>query len=522
VKAAAQITIKTGVSYALLIQAGMVGVLAALFHASVVPPLVIEWYEHENFSYGFLIPLIVIYLVFQEREALKLEKLTPAFWGLVSLTGAIALGLLGFALGEPFLSRLSLVFTVAALVHVFAGVGILKRLAFPLVYLFLMVPPPYVIVKPVSYYLKMFDAVVAAEALQLIGIPLYRDSYFLHLPSITLEVADVCSGIASLFATVALGTLYVYFLPARASAKLAVLAGVVIFPLIANLIRIILVGASVYYYGPVMLKAFFHSFTGTFTFLLSLTMLLVLGEFLRRRYPVEEKTTPSKKPAMGGEKRETLGIELNGKVSASLLMAGAVLLMALYVSRSMASPQPLHLRQDLDALPTQLGQFRATPGIWPDAYADPEAEKMVSRLYQAQEAPIELFVGYRGSQYGAQRLGSPKLVFPTGWEYSSTQNVHIAGPRGRYADAVWLLTKKSSSRRLVLFWYQLPGKALSSDVLYRLELARRSIFHGRTDAAVVRLATELDSSESVDQALQRLMIFSQQLFPYVQLSLPEA
>ena len=77
-------------------------------------------------------------------------------------------------------------------------------------------------------------------------------------------------------------------------AKIALLATVLIAPLIANLIRIILVAVSVYYYGPIMLQAFFHSFTGTFTFLLSLTMLLAIGEFVRRRYPTREKSIPCK------------------------------------------------------------------------------------------------------------------------------------------------------------------------------------------------------------------------------------
>jgi EpsI family protein len=516
VRTATDVTARTGVSRSLLVAGGVLGFLAVLFHASIVRPLVIEWYEHENFSYGFLIPFVFAYLVLQRCHALQREKIAPAIWGIAFLTGSIAVGLIGNALGEPFLSRLSLVATVASLVHVIAGWRIFRLLAFPLAYLLLMVPPPYVIVKQVSYYLKMFDAVVATEALQLIGVPVYRDSYFLNLPNITLEVADVCSGIASLFAMVALGTVYVYFLPARMGAKLAVLASVLIFPLIANLIRIILVGASVYYYGPVMLKAFFHTFTGTFTFLLSLAMLLVVGEWFRRRYPAADQ--PKQFVTERGDRTE-----LSGKLlSVPAMLAAIVLAGGLYVSRAIALPESRQLYGELDAIPKQLGHFRVAPGTWPESYSDPKADEALSRVYQGpQNGPIEAFIGYRGSQRGADRLHSPKLVFPSRWEYASMDNIQIAGQGGRHINAVWLLTKKNNSRRLVLFWYQLPGRTLSSDVLYRLELARRLIFHGRTDAVVVRLASEPDASETVDQALERLITFSQQLFPYVQLLLPE-
>jgi EpsI family protein len=501
----------------MLLSAGLLGVLAVLFYAPVARPLVTEWYEHENFSYGFLIPFVFAYLVVQRCHVLRQEKIAPAIGGTAFLTGSIAVGLIGNALGEPFLSRLSLVATVAALVHVIAGWRIFRLLAFPLAYLLLMVPPPYVIVKQVSYYLKMFDAVVATEALRLIGVPVYRDSYFLNLPGITLEVADVCSGIASLFAMIALGTVYVYFLPSRIGAKLAILASVLVFPVIANLIRIVLVSASVYYYGPIMLKAFFHTFTGTFTFMLSLAMFLVVGEWLRRRYPAVEQVEAGKTER--NERTELAGT----LVSLPVLLAVVVLAWGLYLSQAMALSESRQLGGDLGAIPTQLGQFSVVPGTWPEPYSDPKAHQALSRLYQdPQGNPIEAFVGYRGSQHGAERLHSPKLIFPRGWEYAAMANIQIARQDAGQINAVWLLTKKGHSKRLVLCWYQLAGRTLSSDVLYRWELARRLTAYGRTDAAVVRLATELNASETVDLGLQRLIDFSQRLFPHVQTLLSDA
>src|SRR5215470_16814465 len=268
-----------------LIQGAIVVTVCLVFYGPIFPPLIKELYEHENFSYGFLIPFIFLYLVWEERETFRDPLIGPSPWGAVSFLGALSIGLLGKALGEPFILRMSLVLTVASFVHVFWGWHCVKRLAFPLAFLFFMVPPPYVIVKEVSYYLKMSDAYIANLLVQAVGVPVYRDAYFLHLPSITLEVADVCSGIASLFAMLALGTIYVYYLPTRISMKFVVLISAVFFPIMANLFRIFLVTVSVYYYGPIMLQAFFHHFTGTFTFLLSLLMFLSLGEIVRRKYP---------------------------------------------------------------------------------------------------------------------------------------------------------------------------------------------------------------------------------------------
>ena len=514
-KPAAQNRILAGASHSLLIQAGMLGALALYFYAPVMRTLVVEWYEHENFSYGFLIPFIFGYLVFQRRDQLLQQRIAPALWGVALLITSISVGLIAAALGEPFLSRLSLVATFAALVSVIAGGKIFRLVVFPLAYLLLMVPPPYVIVKQVSYYLKMFDAVVATEVLQLIGVPVHRDFYYLNLPNITLEVADVCSGIASLFAMVALGIIYIYFLPVRNGAKFGLMAGMVIFPVVANLIRIILVAASVYYYGPIMLEAFFHQFTGTFTFLLSVVMLLVVGEWLRRCYPTAAQVNELAIPGDGGTK---LGDKI---LSVPILLAALVLSGGLYVSHAITRPDLRRFQGELE-IPKELGEFTTVSVNWVDPYTDENAEKSLSRVYQSPKfPPIEAFIGYRHSQHGVERLRSPKLVFPRGWEYAAMNRIEMKGnDAGWKIDAIWLLTKKNNLQRLVVFWYQLPDKAFSNDLLFRWEIVRRWMIHGRTDAAVVRLATDLDSSDSVELALQRLIAFSQQITPFVRVLVP--
>lgn len=511
-KATAQNRMLTGASYSFFIQSGIVAALAIFFYAPVMRPLVVEWYEHENFSYGFLIPVIFGYLVLQRRDELLQQRMAPALWGDALLIISIFVGLIGAALGEPFLSRLSLVTTFAALVSVMAGWKVFRLLAFPLAYLFLMVPPPYVIVKQVSYYLKMFDAIVSTAVLQLMDVPVYQDFYYLHLPNITLEIADVCSGIASLFAMVALGTIYIYFLPIRSGAKFSVMASVVIFPLVANLIRIILVAASVYYYGPIMLGAFFHHFTGTFTFLLSVGMLLTLGEWLRRCYPI---AVPPRRVLTPGDVR----IKFRDKLECvPILVAIAVLSGGLYVSHGITRPDMQGFHGELQ-IPKKLGEFNRASVNWLDPYTDQQAERFLSRIYQKSGSPpIETFIGYRYTQHGIERLSSPKLFFPHGWEYAEMSGIKMKESDGmRKIDAVWLLTKKNHLQRLVVFWYQLPDKTLSNDLLFRWEVVRRWLIHGRTDAAVVRLATDLNGSESVERALQRLIAFSEQIKPFVQL-----
>ena len=82
----------------------------------------------------------------------------------------------------------------------------------PLFYLALMIPVPYVLLKDITYHLRYTDAVHAANVLQLLGVPVYNESYFLPSSKYDAEVADVCSGVSSVFALFAIaGDLCLFF-----------------------------------------------------------------------------------------------------------------------------------------------------------------------------------------------------------------------------------------------------------------------------------------------------------------------
>jgi EpsI family protein len=506
----------------------LLGVTTVLFYfllyAPLFPALTRDWYEHENFSYGFLIPFIVLYLLWQERELLRPLPIRATPLGALSLLSALAIGLIGKVVADQFTMRLSMVLALGGLVHLLLGKRYLKALLFPLAYLLLMIPPPYLFVKQIAYHLRVFDAALAAGVVQALGIPIYRDSYFLHLPNITLEVADVCSGTASLFAMIALGTIYARFLPVRLHSKAVVMAGTIVFPVLANLFRIILVSASVYYYGPVMLGAFFHHFTGTFTFLLSLMMLLFLGEVLRRKD--QSKVFGEALSDKGRNIDE--GIQGKSRSSGylwtvSFSLALALLTFAFYFSGATEKEYRVPLTSGLRGLPVRLGSFVLSQRDWTEPYRDSNAEIAISRTYEGGTAkePLELYVGYRGHQTASARLQSPLIHFPDDhWNFVSVESDPLTIPGMEPISVNWMLTQKSDVKRLVLYWYQARGRTFSNELGYRLEQTKSLIFRGRTDAAVIRIATPLTESENVEQAKVRLKEFTVFLYPSLLQILP--
>ena len=79
-----------------------------LVNIRILSDLVADWLRDDNYSHGFLIVPISIYLIFRERKRLKFNN-NPGRIGLIPLVlGCIGI-IAGTAAGEYFTTRVSLI-----------------------------------------------------------------------------------------------------------------------------------------------------------------------------------------------------------------------------------------------------------------------------------------------------------------------------------------------------------------------------------------------------------------------------
>jgi exosortase len=262
--------------------------LAALaLYVPVVPGMAREWTQFPSLSHGFAIPFVAAYLVWARRGRLLAAPVDPSLGGLpVVVAGVIGL-LVGTFGEEPFLARLSLPITLLGLVWLLAGPAV-TRVVWPgIAYLIFMVPLPWATLKLLMYRSRLLDATIVADVLAWSGLPIYREGVFLHLPTITLEVADECSSIPALAALLALGIAYASLGERPVAARAILIAAAVPFAVASNIIRIITVVAGVHFIGPGTLNTVYHQSNGTVNFLLTFVLLLLLDAGLtacRRRW----------------------------------------------------------------------------------------------------------------------------------------------------------------------------------------------------------------------------------------------
>lgn len=264
------------------IQLSCLMLLLAAVYARIIQSMVIQWANDENYSHGFIVPLIAAWFLYERRD--KLLKMTVAPWspGLAVVVLGLLQLLLGFLATELFTMRSSLLVVLAGLILFFCGRQIFRQTLLPLGYLILMVPLPYIVYDSIAFPLKLLVSRVSVAALQTMGIVVLREGNMIMFPALTLEVAEACSGMRSLVSLLALSAGYAIYLHTTGFRRWLLILSAVPIAVCTNAIRVIVTGILAQRWGAKAAEGFFHEFAGLAVFGMAVVFLLLAGRLVKR------------------------------------------------------------------------------------------------------------------------------------------------------------------------------------------------------------------------------------------------
>ena len=254
-------------------------VLVGMYY-TIFPDMVMDWYNDDNYSHGFLVPLVSAYFVWNRWGELQdtLVQPSPLGLGLILFGGVQYIS--GMIVQELFLMRTSFVVILAGIVWYLYGTRVLKVLALPISYLFFMVPLPFTVYTALSFPLKLLVTKTSVFLLKLTGLPVLREGNVIMFPNITLEVVEACSGMRSLMSLIAMGTAYAFLVLKRPWQRVLVIISSVPIAVGTNMMRVYVTGVLARHYGAAAAEGFFHDFAGFVVFFVALVTLILFGALL--------------------------------------------------------------------------------------------------------------------------------------------------------------------------------------------------------------------------------------------------
>ena len=258
--------------------------LFAVLYAPVVAHLATQLWTDPNYQHGLAVPFVSAIILWRRRAALKAAGGPKAVLeGSALLVVAAVLLVGGTAASELFTARLSLPIMLIGLLLVFKGREFVRRAAFPLLFLFMMIPLPYIAYYKLTFPLQIMSAKLSALALRFIGVEVIRSGNILALPTYTLEVVAACSGLRSVMTMIALALVLCAFPGLSGRRKIALAACSIPIAIAANTIRLVVIAIGAYAISPAFADGTLHEISGLIVFSTGFLLLLAVRGALKWR-----------------------------------------------------------------------------------------------------------------------------------------------------------------------------------------------------------------------------------------------
>ena len=264
----------------------MIGMVIAFCHKTTF-----IWMYHRYmgadsyYSHGFLVPIVVFYFVYLQKEKLGKVEPTTSLLGLFFILFSLLLHILGTILFIFSISGFSVFFLIIGLSLFLYGKEISRIIWFPLLFLIFMFPMPEAVIGLISFPLKIFAAKAGVWITSMFGIPIYLEGFNITIPAGHLLVGNPCSGLRSLIAFLALGSIVAYLQPTSIIKKWFLFFLSIPIAVLSNIVRIPILIIVSNYWGleAASPETMVHTGSGLFVFVLGFLLIFFIAKVLEWR-----------------------------------------------------------------------------------------------------------------------------------------------------------------------------------------------------------------------------------------------
>jgi exosortase D (VPLPA-CTERM-specific) len=459
------------------------------------------WNIQPEYSYGILIPLLSLFLIWRERDQLRGLRLEGSWYGLVMVAFGLGLRLVGEISTMTTIQRYAFLIVLYGLVLALAGPVIFRRIWMALAVLIFMIPLPMFLTDGLSLDLQLLSSAIGVWMIRAVGISVFLQGNVVDLGNYQLEVAEACSGLRYLFPLMTLSFLIAYLFRGAFWKRVVIFLASAPTTVLMNSVRIAVIGVTVDRWGPAMAEGALHEFEGWLVFMLSTAVVLLVAFVLSK---VGKTRVPSWRDAFNAPpapaKAAASTPAESGLQRVPQPLVAATILLAVGVAGDLAIPvrqEILPARATFAEFPTNVGDWSGSREALEPVYADALQldDYVMADFVDVGGPPINFYVAYYQSQRSGHRVHSPINCIPGGgWTILNLQkrSLPLSGPDGQTAVPVnRAVIELGTQRSLVYYWFQERGRLLTNENVVKWYIFWDALTKNRTDGALVRLVVPI-------------------------------
>ncbi len=469
-----------------------------LFRETAVAMVTI-WERSETFAHAFLVPPIVLWLVWRRRATLAVLAPRPAPWVLLPMAAVALLWLLAELASVNAATQFALVAMLVLTVPLVFGLQVAKALTFPLMFSFFAVPVGEFMVPEMMEWTANFTV----AALQFTGVPVLREGLQFIIPTGNWSVVEACSGVRYLIASFMVGTLFAYLNYQSTKRRAIFMAVSLLVPIVANWFRAYLIVMLGHLSGNKLAAGVDHIIYGWVFFGIVIGVMFMLGA----RWAEPDAPVPA---ALDGGAASTGGM---GPWRGWMMAAAATALLLATQAGNGQLNRPFNGPPPVLALPEKAAAawVATAPPVseWQPNFG--HASVNASRSYAAAGDRVGVWIAYYRDQNYDRKLitSSNGLVEPVAdalWAQVNSGAVHVSTGGGALAVRTALLRGASapgaSGAERLRVWqvYWVGGRFFTSDARAKLQGAFDRLLGRGDDAAALFFYTPAADNNNTDAA----------------------
>jgi exosortase len=222
-----------------------------------------HWTTDENYSHGFLVPLISLYFANLVARRGPVPIRGGEWLGGLLLLIAVLVRLFTIPLPIPFLGDMAFLIGLAGGFTALFGTTALRCYWFAFFFLVFMVPLPIALYSKIASPLQLLASRVASAVMNATGVPVLCEGNKMTLPGgVQMFVAEACSGMRQLTGFLALTTAVAYLSARPAWYRAVIVVSALPIALTANIARVVLTGYIMHFVNPQYAAGAFHTVEG--------------------------------------------------------------------------------------------------------------------------------------------------------------------------------------------------------------------------------------------------------------------
>ena len=493
--------------------------------------MMVRWDQPNSYySHGWLILPISAVLVYLNRDRLKSCRISPSAWGLALLLPGVLLQVVATAWQVGFLSGFALLAVLAGLVISLFGTQVFRQVWFPLAFLAFMVPVPVVLVDTVSFKLKLAAAKIAADFVGAFGLAAVRDGSYIRIPTGTIIVDDVCSGLKYLIALTAFGALYAYISPLTRGKKAVLFTAAIPVSFVANVTRVILMVLVAFAWGVGATEEwYFHDFFGFFLFVVEFVFLFVVesvlmkgGSLNRWNSGPDDDPDDGNSASQGSTKSADCGLPLfRGTTVLALGVLFGGMLLSCYLAWPRPKPDTSHA---FGKIPKTVGEWQgADTSLSEREYELLGTDNVLSRVYRSSDnEPAVQLVIVVAEQVRRRTHPPEQCLTGSGWSLRHIDEKSVRVPLGNPSSRLnvrELVLGRNNEVRVSWYFFKSGSDVNTSYWRHQAGVALRKLWE--PDAADVLIRFDVVTREgSIDEARELLRKFLARAVPPLMKAVP--